>query len=223
MNILGFAANPTFKEKPKRILTKKVLMLIGEYVQDYEAIFCLQSLQLMGIDVDVVSPGKKSGDLIPTSFHYNTSNSLEQSVSNSKSIYLNFPFEEAKEGLYLGLILPSGCTPDYLLTDLPEKSRNSISFLLKSFFAAGKPVACIGSSLLILNEAGLLKGRRVGGNNPIVKDKLKNCNCVWVEMKVDSPNSITSGNLITSANFNANVSLLKEFLHQIDRSRTISH
>ena len=48
---------------------KKILMLAGDFVEDYEIMVPYQMLLMVGHDVDVVSPGKKPGDVIATAVH----------------------------------------------------------------------------------------------------------------------------------------------------------
>jgi len=48
---------------------KKILVLVGDYVEDYEIIVPFHALQMVGHIVHVVCPGKKAGDFVPTSIH----------------------------------------------------------------------------------------------------------------------------------------------------------
>ena len=49
--------------------TKRLLMLAGDYVEDYEIMVPFQSLSFVGYGVDAVCPGKKAGDTIRTAVH----------------------------------------------------------------------------------------------------------------------------------------------------------
>jgi len=48
---------------------KKILMLVGDYVEDYEAMVPFQALQMVGHTVHAVCPGKKAGDVVRTAVH----------------------------------------------------------------------------------------------------------------------------------------------------------
>nr|WP_303701481.1 DJ-1/PfpI family protein [Flexistipes sinusarabici] len=48
---------------------KKLLMLIGDFVEDYEAMSPFQILLTAGHHVDTVCPGKKKGDFVETAIH----------------------------------------------------------------------------------------------------------------------------------------------------------
>ena len=50
-------------------MAPRVLMLAGDYVEDYEVMVPYQTLQIMGVEVDVGSPGKNAGDKILTAIH----------------------------------------------------------------------------------------------------------------------------------------------------------
>ena len=49
--------------------TRKILMLVGDYVEDYEVMVPFQALQMVGHRVDAVCPGKRAGDKVRTAVH----------------------------------------------------------------------------------------------------------------------------------------------------------
>lgn len=48
---------------------KRILMLVGDYVEDYEVMVPFQALQMVGNRVDVVCPEKKAGATVRTAIH----------------------------------------------------------------------------------------------------------------------------------------------------------
>jgi putative intracellular protease/amidase len=48
---------------------KKILMIAGDYAEDYETMVPFQALQMMGHTVHAVCPGKKAGESIRTAIH----------------------------------------------------------------------------------------------------------------------------------------------------------
>ena len=48
---------------------KNILMLVGDYVEDYEVMVPFQALLMVGHTVHAVCPGKKSGEVIRTAIH----------------------------------------------------------------------------------------------------------------------------------------------------------
>ena len=50
-------------------MSKKILMLVGDYAEDYETMVPFQALQMIGHQVDAVCPDKPKGDYIMTAIH----------------------------------------------------------------------------------------------------------------------------------------------------------
>ena len=50
-------------------MTKKVLMLCGDFTEDYETMVPFQALSMLGYQVDAVCPDKKAGDTVATAVH----------------------------------------------------------------------------------------------------------------------------------------------------------
>jgi len=51
------------------VSAKKILMLVGDYVEDYEAMVPFQMLTMVGHQVETVCPGKKKGESVKTAIH----------------------------------------------------------------------------------------------------------------------------------------------------------
>src|SRR5512140_769964 len=50
-------------------MSKKILMLVGDFVEDYEVMVPFQALQMLGHTVHAVCPGKKAGEKVRTAVH----------------------------------------------------------------------------------------------------------------------------------------------------------
>lgn len=50
-------------------MSKKILMLVGDYAEDYETMVPFQALQMIGHQVDAVCPDKAAGDYVMTAIH----------------------------------------------------------------------------------------------------------------------------------------------------------
>ncbi|NLH08071.1 MAG: protease, partial [Chloroflexi bacterium] len=50
-------------------MAKKILMLVGDYVEDYEVMVPFQALQAVGHTVHAVCPDKKANDKVRTAIH----------------------------------------------------------------------------------------------------------------------------------------------------------
>ena len=50
-------------------MAKKILMLVGDFTEDYETMVPFQALSMLGYQVDAVCPDKKAGDVVRTAVH----------------------------------------------------------------------------------------------------------------------------------------------------------
>ncbi len=50
-------------------MAKKILILAGDFVEDYELMVPFQALQIAGHHVNAVCPGKKAGHTVRTAIH----------------------------------------------------------------------------------------------------------------------------------------------------------
>ena len=114
---------------------KSILMLIGDYVEDYEVMVPFQALQMVGHNVHAVCPGKKSGDHVRTAIH-DFEGDQTYSEKRGHNFALNATFDHVKPEDYDALVLPGGqINPDNLRID-----KNAVAFI-KQFVETGKPVA----------------------------------------------------------------------------------
>lgn len=49
--------------------SRRILMIVGDFVEDYEVMVPFQTLLTLGHEVHAVCPNKKSGDKIKTAIH----------------------------------------------------------------------------------------------------------------------------------------------------------
>src|SRR5690554_6985319 len=94
-------------------MSKKVLMLAGDFVEDYEIMVPYQALLSVGLAVDVVCPGKKKGEQIATAIHdfvgFQTYVELR-----GHNFTLNQTFESIQLEDYDGLYVCGGRAPEYI-------------------------------------------------------------------------------------------------------------
>lgn len=182
-------------------MSKKILMLAGDFVEDYELMVPYQALCSVGFKVDVVCPGKKAGDTIATAIHdfvgFQTYVELR-----GHNFTLNKSFDAVKLEEYAGLYLTGGRAPEYIRLD-PKVIEYT-----RYFFDKNLPVAAICHGIQILTAADVVRGRtltcyvavgpdvtRAGGN---YKD-------------IPATDAITDGNLTTSPAWPGHPAILKEF------------
>src|ERR671938_1470899 len=93
--------------------SKKLLLLAGDYVEDYEIMVPFQALQMVGHAVHAVCPGKASGDFVRTAIH-DFEGDQTYSEKRGHNFVLNFSFDEVQHENYDALVIPGGRAPEYL-------------------------------------------------------------------------------------------------------------
>ena len=96
---------------------KSILMLIGDFAEDYEVMVAFQALLMVGHSVHAVCPGKKSGEFVRTVIHdFEGDQSYTEKLGHN--FVLNATFDEIKPEKYDAAIIPGGRSVEYI-TSLP--------------------------------------------------------------------------------------------------------
>jgi len=145
---------PAKKAAPatKAPAVKKLLMLVGDYVEDYEVMVPFQALTMLGYQVDAVCPDKKAGDIVRTSIH-DFEGDQTYSEKRGHNFSLNMDFAKVKTTDYIGLVIPGGRAPEYI------RLNKRVIEIVQEFDKAKKPIAAICHGPLVLVTAGVLKGK----------------------------------------------------------------
>jgi protease I len=169
-------------------MSKKILMLVGDFAEDYEVMVPFQALLAVGHTVHAVCPGKKAGEKIRTAIH---------------DFALNATFEEAKPEGYDALVIAGGRAPEYL------RLNEKVLGLVRHFFKEDKPVAAICHGPQILTAAGVIKGRKVSAY-PAVGPEVKLAGAEYANIAIDE--AVVDGNLVTAPAWPAHPAWLAKFL-----------
>src|SRR6202047_2913466 len=94
-------------------MAKKILMLVGDFAEDYETMVPFQALQIAGHQVDAVCPNKKAGQQIRTAIH-DFEGDQTYTEKRGHNFTLNATFAEVKAADYDALVIPGGRSPEYL-------------------------------------------------------------------------------------------------------------
>lgn len=132
----------------------KLLMIVGDYVEDYEVMVPFQALQMVGHTVDAVCPGKSSGQTVRTAIH-DFEGDQTYSEKPGHSFHLNATFDHVKASDYDGLVIPGGRAPEYL------RLNEKVLEIVRYFATADKPIAAICHAAQILAAAGVIRGKEV--------------------------------------------------------------
>jgi protease I len=184
------------------VAKKNILMLVGDYVEDYEVMVPFQALLMVGHTVHAVCPGKKTGDSVRTAIH-DFEGDQTYSEKRGHNFTLNADFATVKAGDYDALVIPGGRAPEYLRLD-PH-----VLEIVRHFDGAKKPIAAICHGAQILAAAGVVKGRTCSCY-PAVGPEVKGAGGTYADIKVDA--AVVDGNLVTAPAWPAHPAWLAEFL-----------
>jgi len=182
--------------------TKKILMLVGDYVEDYEVMVPYQALLMVGHEVSAVCPGKKAGEKVRTAVH-DFEGDQTYSEKRGHDFQLNATFDEVSPREFDALVLPGGRAPEYL------RLNAKVLEVVKHFAKAKKPIAAICHGVQLLTAAGAVKGRSCTCY-PAVSPDLDAAGAVYVETEPDM--AFVDGNLVTAPAWPAHPSWLAAFL-----------
>ena len=164
---------------------KKILMLVGDYVEDYEVMVPFQALLMVGHTVHAVCPNKKAGDKVRPALH-DFEGDQTYSEKPGHNFTLNASFSDVRAGDYDALVLPGGRAPEYL------RLNERVIQIVRHFAEANKPIAAICHAPWELVSAGLVPGRTLTSYHTI-QDDVRNAGGTWVDRAV-----VEDGNWVTS-------------------------
>ena len=183
---------------------QRILMLVGDFVEDYEAMVPYQILTMVGHTVDTVCPGKRPGDTVRTAVHDFVGDQTYAETPGHR-FAVTADFETCKAESYDALVIPGGRAPEYLRLD------NRVLEIVRHFFTANKPVAAICHGPQILTAAGVVRGRRCIAY-PAVGPELTAAGANFGEVNKTASNALTDGNLVTAPAWPAHPAWMKQFL-----------
>lgn len=181
---------------------KKILMLVGDYVEDYETMVPFQALLMVGHVVHAVCPDKKSGEYVHTAIH-DFDGAQTYSEKPGHRFTLNFDFADVRAADYDALLIPGGRAPEYL------RLNEQVLALVRHFADADKPIAAVCHGAQLLAAAGVLKGRSCSAY-PACAPEVRLAGGEFVDIAVDQAH--TDGNLVSAPAWPAHPAWLAQFL-----------
>ncbi len=181
---------------------KRILLLAGDYVEDYEVMVPFQALLMVGHVVHAVCPGKKTGEFVRTAIH-DFEGDQTYSEKRGHNFTLNATFDEVKPENYDALVIPGGRAPEYL------RLNPRVLEIVRHFSEARKPIAAICHAAQILAAARVLEGRRCSCY-PAVAPDVAAAGGTYVEVPMDQ--ACIDGNLVTAPAWPAHPAWLAAFL-----------
>lgn len=185
----------------------KLLLLAGDFVEDYEIMVPFQALQMVGHTVDAVCPGKKKGDTVRTAIH-DFEGDQTYTEKRGHNFALNATFDEIDPAQYDGLVVPGGRAPEYL------RLNERVLDIVRHFAHANKPIAALCHGPQLLAAAGVLKGRRLNAY-PACAPEVELAGGSFV--KVDFTDAVVDGKLVTGPAWTAHPKWLAQFLKVLEQ------
>ena len=181
---------------------KRILMLVGDYVEDYEVMVPFQALQMVGHTVHAVCPGKKAGEAVRTAVH-DFEGDQTYSEKRGHNFTLNASFDDVTADDYDALVIPGGRAPEYI------RLNAKVLEIVRAMASAAKPIAAVCHGAQVLAAAGVLTGRRCNAY-PAVGPDVTCAGGLFVEVPIDQ--ALADGNLITAPAWPAHPAWLAKFL-----------
>jgi protease I len=182
--------------------TAKLLLLAGDYVEDYEIMVPFQALQMVGHTVHAVCPDKRSGQFVRTAIH-DFEGDQTYSEKRGHNFVLNATFADIRVEDYDGLVIPGGRSPEYL------RLNKKVLEIVRHFANENKPIAAICHAAQLLAAAGVIKGKKVSAY-PACAPEVEMAGGTYVELEMTD--AVVDGNLVSGPAWPAHPAWLGKFL-----------
>ena len=181
---------------------KKLLMLVGDYVEDYEVMVPFRALLAVGHTVHAVCPKKRAGEFVRTAIH-DFEGDQTYSEKRGHNFTLNATFDDVKPEAYDGLVIPGGRAPEYLRLD------KRVLEIVRHFAGSNKPIAAICHAAQLLAAADVVRGKSVSCY-PACSPDVVAAGGTYADIAIDAAH--TDGNLVTAPAWPAHPAWIAQFL-----------
>lgn len=181
---------------------KNILMLVGDFVEDYEVMVPFQALLMVGHAVHAVCPGKKAGEAVRTAIH-DFEGDQTYSEKRGHNFALNATFDQVKPEEYDALVIPGGRAPEYI------RLNPRVLEIVRHFAAVKKPIAAICHGAQVLAAAGVLEGKKCSCY-PAVSPEVTRAGGTFAELAMTD--AVVDGNLVSAPAWPAHPTWLAKFL-----------
>lgn len=183
---------------------KKILMIVGDFVEDYEAMVPFQMLTMVGHTVHSVCPGKKAGDTVRTAIH-DFEGEQTYSEKRGHNFAITTTFDDINPKDYDALVIPGGRSPEYI------RLNEKVLSIVRHFAENNKPIAAICHGQQVLSAANVLEGKLCTAY-PAVKPEIIRAGAKWGEVNETYSNAYVDGNLVTAAAWPGHPEWIRKFL-----------
>lgn len=181
---------------------KKILMIVGDFGEDYEIMVPYQALLAVGHQVHAVCPDKAAGDSIATAIH-DFEGHQTYTEKPGHRFTLSHAFSEVDATAYDALLLPGGRAPEYL------RLNKTVLDMVRHFAVSNKPIAAICHGAQILAAAKVLEGVHCSAY-PACRPEVELAGGRYAEIGI--PEAVTDRNFVTAPAWPAHPAWIGQFL-----------
>ncbi len=182
-------------------MSKKILIIAGDFVEDYEIMVPFQCLLMLGHTVDVVCPNKVAGDTIKTAIH-DFEGDQTYTEKPGHNFALNATFDDVNSNDYDALLIPGGRAPEYI------RLEQRVLDIVNEFNDANKPIASVCHGIQVLVAAKIVKDKKCSAY-PACAPDLNLAGGEWIDIGFEDAH--VDGNLVTAAAWPAHPKWLAKF------------
>lgn len=183
-------------------MAKKILMLVGDFVEDYEVMVPFQALAAVGHTVHAVCPGKAAGHVVRTAVH-DFEGDQTYSEKRGHNFTLNATFADVRESDYDALVVPGGRSPEYL------RLNARVLDIVRHFAETQKPIAAICHGAQVLAAARVIAGRRISAY-PACAPEVELAGASYAAIDMNA--AVTDGPFVTGPAWPAHPAWIAQFL-----------
>lgn len=181
---------------------KKILFLVGDFVEDYEVMVPFQALAAVGYEVHAACPDKKAGEFVRTAVH-DFEGDQTYTEKPGHNFTLNATFADVNAPDYDALVIPGGRAPEYI------RLNEKVLQIVRYFIAENKPIAAVCHGAQVLAAAGVLEGRECSAY-PACGPDVTRAGGTYMAIPVDAAH--VDGNLVTAPAWPAHPQWIGKFL-----------
>jgi protease I len=181
---------------------KKILLLVGDFGEDYEIMVPFQALQAVGHTVHAVCPGKKAGEKVRTAVH-DFEGDQTYSEKRGHDFAVNATFDQVRAQDYDALVISGGRAPEYL------RLNTKVLDVVRHFASQNKPLAAVCHAAQILTAADVVRGRVVSAY-PACAPEVRAAGGEYADIGIDE--AVVDKNLVTAPAWPAHPAWLAKFL-----------
>lgn len=183
---------------------KRILMLVGDFVEDYEAMVPYQMLLMVGHRVDTVCPGKRAGDTVRTAIHdFEGDQTYSEKPGHRFAVTADFDGVDPAD--YDALVIPGGRAPEYLRLD------DRVLQIVRHFSVTGKPIASLCHGPQILAAAGVIDGKCCTAY-PALRPDVVRAGGRWIDPNATYTSAVVDGPLVTAAAWPGHPEWIRKFV-----------